>query len=117
VSIDSIDSSTDACAPVVTISHKDICPVFSASSWFSYLSEHPYIFVPVLVVLGAAVGAFGRQFFSYTIAGFGAITGFIATLLLFSVTLMLENMTSTDSTSSSSSSSSDSSESAGAMMY
>lgn len=59
VSITNIDSSSP-CHTIVSVSHKNACPVFSASSYTRFLVDRPFILSPLLILFGLAVTFYGR---------------------------------------------------------
>ena len=82
VKIIGIDT-TSKCNPIVTLSHKEACPVFSATGWLDWLATKPYISTPLLIILGVIVTLIGRKFFPWTIFFVGAGIGFGSTMVLF----------------------------------
>jgi hypothetical protein len=56
----------------------------------------PYLLGPLLIIFGALVLLFGRQFFAYTIALIGAVFGYVVVVVLFNVIVMLNGINTTD---------------------
>lgn len=91
----SIDSS-NACNTIISVSHKNACPVVSVTAWTRFLMDRPYILSPLMIIFGLLVTFLGRKFFPWTVGIMGAVIGFFVTLSLFTVFAMLDSMTASD---------------------
>ena len=81
---------TNACNPVIKLSHKTACPVFSLGTYTGFLINRPWILSPLLIIFGLAVTLVGRKFFSWTIGFLGIVLGFVVTTLLFQMLDILD---------------------------
>ena len=80
------------CNPVVTVSHKNACPVFSVSSFAGFFLSQPYIIGPIAIVLGLMIAFIGRKFFPLTIGLIGIAIGGGITLILCSMINLLSSV-------------------------
>lgn len=81
---------TDECAPIVNLTTADACPLYSLDAYTDILATWVYIFAVIMVILGAAILFFGRQFFTYTIFILGFVLGLVTTYILFIMTNILD---------------------------
>lgn len=82
------------CKPIVTMASKHGCAKFSSTAFIAFLSKHPWFLGAFLIVFGAVVTFFGRQFFKYTLAVVGGLVGFLGSMLLFSLMGLLNGLES-----------------------
>ena len=87
----SVDAN-QICSPVITVSHKNACPVFSATTFSRFFIERPYILGPIAIIFGLVVSLAGRKFFPWTIGIIGGVLGASITLLLFSMFNILDSI-------------------------
>jgi len=80
------------CHPIIIASHKSACPVFSVTTFSRFLIDRPYILGPVAILFGLMVTFAGRKFFPWTIAVIGCLIGAGITLLLFSMSDILDSL-------------------------
>lgn len=93
--LDILEVNTDKiCHPVITASHKSACPVFSVTTFSRFLFDRPFILGPIAILFGIMVAFAGRKFFPWTIAVIGCLVGFGITLLLFSMSDILDSVQS-----------------------
>ena len=59
--------------------------MFSFSTWFTYVSENDWILAIILLLFGIFTCFAGKEFFSWVIAGLGAILGFLGTMIIMSL--------------------------------
>eukprot|EP00347_Sterkiella_histriomuscorum_P009292 403341764 len=85
------------CHPVITASHKIACPVFSVTTFSRFFIDRPYILGPLAIVFGLMVAFAGRKFFPWTIAVIGCLIGGGITILLFSMSDILDSIKSSQS--------------------
>ncbi|CDW74601.1 UNKNOWN [Stylonychia lemnae] len=89
---------TDKCAPIITASHKNACPVFSSTTFTRFFVDRPYILGPIAIIFGILVSFQGRKFFPWTIGVIGCFIGGGITLLLFSMSSILDSIQSSQAT-------------------
>ena len=94
-------NSENRCHPVISARHKSACPVFSVTTFSRFLIDRPYILGPIAILFGLMVAFAGRKFFPWTIAVIGCLIGGGVTLLLFSMSDILDSIQSTSNTDSS----------------
>ncbi len=83
-------SLADPCMPKVLYKSKHGCPVFTATAWVVYVSEHPWILAVILIVLGAITAFRGRKFFNVLIGVISGLLTFIVSMLIFSAFGMVD---------------------------
>lgn len=76
------------------MTHRNACPVFSATTFSRFFLDRPYILGPLAIVFGLVVAFAGRKFFPWTIAIIGAAIGAGTALLLFSMFDILDSIKS-----------------------
>ena len=62
--IKNVDRS-DECNPVVTVSHSAGCPIQTASDMTIWLSDNPWVYAVLLLVVGPVIALFGKKWFPY----------------------------------------------------
>lgn len=87
--LEKIDASTDKCQTKIIYSSQYGCPVFTATAWVIYVSNHPWIMAIVLIVLGYFTAFKGRKFFNLLVAVIGGFLAFVASMMMFSAFGML----------------------------
>lgn len=83
---------TDKCNPMIPVSHKSACPVFSISTFANFFLSKPYIIGPIAIVIGLLVAFTGRKFFPLTIGVIGIGLGGGITLILCSMINLLTSI-------------------------
>jgi len=86
-------TSDDVCAPVISGTHSNACPVFSVTKFASFFVNRPQILGILAIMFGFVVAFLGRKFFEVTIFTTGGIAGFGITMLLFLMLSMLGSFT------------------------
>jgi hypothetical protein len=84
-------NNNDPCNPLLTLSHKHGCPVFSATSYVRFLTARPWIMGTICIVIGAIVAFFGRALFPWVVSSFGGFIIFTCVMLLCSLIGMLKS--------------------------
>lgn len=85
-------NTSDACNPLLRISHKRGCPIFSATSWVRFLTSHPWIMGTLCIAMGLIVAFYGRAVFPWVVAIIGGFVAFSMVMLLCSVLGMLQSI-------------------------
>lgn len=79
-------STSDSCQLSVKVTSKHACYAWSSNPLMAWLGENQYILGAILIVIGLAIGLFGKHLFKPTVCLVGTFAfTMIASLFIFSV--------------------------------